>query len=121
MEKVNTTIAICQSFLLSNFCGITCDCAILNNVTPISIPVPYLRLPVVSWAIGKGWPLTRQNLERLKRTFQFGWTMSLVWATNNSCLSVALMAGVTTIVSIVKMLVLFALVRMPATCNNAIL
>ena len=74
----------------------------------------------MSWAIRKGWPLTRQNLERLKRTFQYGWTKFLVWAMNSSCHSVALMAGVTTIVSIVKMPVLFALVRIPADCNCTI-
>ena len=52
--------------------------------------------------------------------FQYGWTKSLVWAMNGSCHSVVLMAGVTTIVSIVKMLVLFALVRMPADCNGTV-
>ena len=80
-----------------------------------------VRLPVVNWAIGKGRLLAKQGLERLNQPFQLGWPMSLVWATNNSCLSVALMAGVMPIVPIVKMLVLFALVRTSATCNNAIL
>ena len=51
---------------------VICDCTVLNNATPISILNPYLRLPVVSWAIRKGWPLTRRNLERLIRLFQYG-------------------------------------------------
>ena len=75
----------------------------------------------MSWVIRKGWLLTRRNSERLILTFQYGWTKSLVGAMNSSCLIVALMAGVTTTVFIVKMPVLFALVRISTDCSGMVL